>query len=223
MAVIGDQADCLARIKAVLPYGWFRDSMPVLDALLAGPAWGMAFIYSLLQHVKLQTRIATATDGNLDLIGYDFFQGALPRRLQEMDDPYRARILATLFREKGTRAGMIKALEILTGRTPIIFEPARPLDSGAWNCPEWGWSQDVGGWGSLKHRAQYFITAFRPAGSGIPNVVGWNASGAGWSTPGQQKWSSRSQIVGFVTDDDIYALITAVKPAGTIAWVNIQS
>jgi hypothetical protein len=66
-----------------------------------------------------------------------------------------------------------------------------------------------------------FITAFRPTGSGIPNVIGWGGSAGGWSRAGQLKWSNLSEVQGFVTDSDIYALIAAVKPAGTRAWVKI--
>ena len=219
----GDANDIRQRIKALLPARWFPDSTPVLDALLSGFAWSLSFIYDLTQYAKLQTRITTATDGFLDLISYDFFGNTLPRRIQEFDNPFRARILATLLREKATRKGMYDALVNLTGRAPIIFEPTRPADTGGWSRPDRGWSQSVGGWGSMKWRAQVFITAFRPLGAGIPNVVGWNGTGAGWSRSGQNKWSSRTQIVGAVTDTDIYALIDAVKPAGTTAWVRIQS
>jgi hypothetical protein len=216
----GDSADILRRIKALLPFRWFPDSTLILDALLSGPAWALSFIYSLIQYGKLQTRIATATDGFLDLISYDFFGNNLPRKSQEMDAPFRKRILATLLQEKGTRAGMIKALTALTGRAPIIFEPARPVDTGGWNAPNSGWSR-AGGWGSLLLPAQVFITAFRPTGSGIPNVIGWGGTAGGWSTPSQFKWSNLSQIQGSVTDSDIYALIAAMKPEGVRAWVNI--
>src|ERR1700722_7829173 len=129
----GDQNDMLARIKALLPNGWFRGLTPVLDALLSGYAWSLSFIYQLIQYAQLQTRIATATDGFLDLISFDFFGNTLLRRQQEQDNPFRARILATLLREKATRKGMNDALVNLTGRTPIIFEPSRPADTGGWN------------------------------------------------------------------------------------------
>ena len=67
---------------------------------LSGPAWALSQIYALIQYAVLQTRIATATDGFLDLISYDFFGGNLPRRSQEKDNPFRARILATLLRPR---------------------------------------------------------------------------------------------------------------------------
>ena len=95
---------------------------------------------------------------------------------------------------------MIQALTLLTGRAPIIFEPSRTADSGAWDRSSTAWSSDVGGWGSLEHQAQIFITAFRPAIAGIPNIVGWDGTGAGWSTAGQNKWSSQVEVEGAVTD-----------------------
>jgi hypothetical protein len=218
--LIGDSDNMLTRLKALLPRGWFGDTTPVLDALLSGFAWSLSFIYSLIQYAKSQARIATATDGFLDLISYDFFGGNLPRKSQEMDAPFRARILATLLREKVTRNGMVLALVALTGRAPIIFEPARPSDTGGWGIG-WGWDT-AGGWGSLDLPAQVFITAFRPSGSGIPNVAGWNASYGCWGG-GYSCWADLSQVQGYVTDSDIYATIAAVKPEGVTAWTQIKS
>src|SRR4051794_13359328 len=99
----GDANDMLARIKALLPAGWFKGDTPVLDAVLSAAAYGLSFIYSQIAYAKLQTRIGTATDGFLDLISFDFFGGSLPRRKQEVDASFRARIIATLLRAKGTR------------------------------------------------------------------------------------------------------------------------
>src|SRR5690242_14267395 len=130
----GDANDMLARIKALLPTRWFNENSPVLNAVLSGLAYGLSLIYSLVTYAQLQTRIATATDAFLDLISFDFFGSSLPRRKQEADAPFRVRIIATLLRAKGTRPGMIAALETLTGRTPIIFEPARPADTGAYGA-----------------------------------------------------------------------------------------
>jgi hypothetical protein len=216
----GDADEMLTRLKALLPRGWFGDSTPVLDALLSGFAYTLSFVYSLIQFAKNQTRIRTATDGFLDLISFDFFGSNLPRRTQEQDSPFRARILATLFREKVTRNGMIVALVALTGRTPIIFEPARPADTGGWGIG-WGWDT-AGGWGALDLRAQVFITAFRASGSGIPNAAGWDASYGCWGG-GYSEWCDLGQVQGFVTDNDILAAIAATKAEGVTAWTKLQS
>src|ERR1700722_17312181 len=110
---IGDQQDCVFRIKANLPQHWFNDSTPILDAIINGLASTLAFIYSLIQYARNQTRISTATDGFLDLISFDYFGGNLPRQQQEQDNPFRLRILANLLRERVTRKGMILALQLL--------------------------------------------------------------------------------------------------------------
>jgi hypothetical protein len=187
---------------------------------LSGVAWALSFVYSLIHYAKLQTRIKTATDGFLDLISFDFFGTALLRRQQETDGSFRSRIMATLFQAKASRPGMIAILKNLTGRTPIIFEPARPADTGGWGIA-CGYGV-AGGWGSLLLTAQAFITAFRPTGAGIPNVAGWGASYGAWGG-GYSCWSSLSQVEGAVTDSDIYAAIDQTKAAGTTIWTQLQS
>jgi hypothetical protein len=217
----GDQADCLARIKALLPYRWFPDSTPILDALLSGPAWALSFIYSLIQYAQLQTRIATATDGFLDLISYDFFGNNLPRNSQELDAPFRSRIVATLLKPKATRTAMIAALVALTGRTPEIFEPARPMDTGAYGANIWGYGS-AGGYGSMLLRAQAFIIAYRQSQSGIPYVAGYGSSSGGYSTASRGEWANLSLVQGSVTDAGIYNLINQTKAAGTEMWVQLS-
>jgi hypothetical protein len=218
----GDANDCLTRIKSLLPNRWFPDSTPVLDALLAGAAWALSLIYSLVQYAQIQTRIATATDGFLDLISFDFFGNNLPRNQQELDAPFRARILATLLRPKATRPGMISVLTALTGRAPIIFEPARPLDTGAYGASICGYGV-AGGYGSLLLRAQAFIVAFRASSSGIPFVAGYGSSSGGYSTASRAEWCSLSQIQGAVTDSDIFATVASTEAAGVQCWTRLSN
>lgn len=40
----------------------------------------------------------------------------------------------SLFRERGTRQAIIDILEDMTGKTPYIFEPQRPMDTGAYGA-----------------------------------------------------------------------------------------
>jgi hypothetical protein len=218
----GDQQDIVQRIKALLPNGWFRDSTPMLDAVLGGIAWGLASIYDLIGYARLQTRVSTATDGFLDLISFDFFGLGLPRNPQEADGAYRARILAHLFLERATRNGLVRALQLLTGRTPWVFEPARPADTGGYNTNSMGYCL-AGGYGSLAVPFQAFVIAYRPTGQGIPNVAGYGSPEGAYSTPSQGEYANLSLIQGAVTDADIYALIDSVKPAGTIIWTRIES
>lgn len=128
----GDTQDFQSRLIQTLPR-WFGDyaSAPLISALLTGLATSAAFIYSLIAYLRLQTRIATATDGNLDMIAGDFFGTTLARRAGQTDANFRALILASLLRERGTRAGMLKILLDLTARVATIVEFTRPLDTGA--------------------------------------------------------------------------------------------
>src|SRR6185437_6566224 len=132
--LIGDQQDMLRRIKAVLPARWFADTSPVLDGVLSGLAAGWAWVYGLLGFVVAQTRIATATGVWLDMIARDCFGTRLSRHGGQADDAFRARIQRELLRERGTRAAISAVLRDLTGRAPVIFEPGRIADTGAYNA-----------------------------------------------------------------------------------------
>ena len=216
----GDQQDFLARLKSLLPNGWFVDPVPVLDGLLNAAAALFADAYAFIQYARTQTRVKTATDGFLDLIAIDFFD-KLRRRANESNESLRKRILAQLFLEKGTRYGLTRALEILTGRTPTIFEPARPADTGGLNLPVMGLNA-AGGIGSLLHPHQAFVTAYRPLGQGIPNIPGLNTPAGGLNTPGSAV-ASLAMIEGQVTDLDIFETISQTLPVASVAWVRIAS
>ena len=123
---MGDQQDILARLRSVLPTRWFPDDAPVLAALLIGLASGWSWAYQQLRYVKAQTRIATATEIWLDIIALDFFGNRLVRRIPQSDDAFRSRIQRELFRERGTRDAIVSVLRDLTGRAPVVFEPAPP-------------------------------------------------------------------------------------------------
>lgn len=220
--MVGDPQDFISRIKAVLPGGWFRDETPILDGVLAGVSWALAAAYSLADYARKQCRIATATDGFLDLIAFDYFGGKLPRKLQELDEVYRLRILAALFPEKGTRRGLIRTLEILTGRTPWVFEPARPADTGGYSVGGVGYGV-AGGYGSLEMPNQAFVIAYRPIGQGIPNIAGYGVPSGGYGVASQAMYASLALVQGAVTDADIMAAIDSVKPAATTVWTQIQS
>lgn len=218
----GDQQDFIFRIKAVLPGGWFREETPILDGLLAGISWALAAAYSLAEYAHRQCRIRTATDGFLDLIAFDYFGGRLPRRLQESDTAYRARILAALFPEKGTRRGLVRTLEVLTGRTPWVFEPARPADTGGYGVGGCGYGV-AGGYGALNMPNQAFVVAYRPIGQGIPLLGGYGSPVGGYGTGSRLAYASLSQVQGAVTDADIISAIDAVKPVATTVWTRIES
>jgi hypothetical protein len=189
----GDTNDMLARIKAVLPARWFPDATPLLDGVTSGLAEAGCWLHALLANVQLQTRVATATGGFLDMIAQDYFGSRLPRRTGQSDSRFRVRIQTELFRERGTRGALVEVLEYLTGRTPAVFEPARPADTRAWGVAL-GYGV-AGGWGSLMLPFQCFVTAYRP------------------TQPGDDP----------VSDDDIMAAIAGVTPVAAIAWVRISN
>jgi len=218
---IGDRNDIAARLAQLLPHSWFQvGAAAVKDALLQGIASTYAFVFSLLAYVRLQTRINTATDGFLDMIAGDFFGTAVARSLGQTDASLRSRIITNIFRERGTRAGVVAVLTQLTGRAPIIFEPQRPADTGAYGGPTIGYGM-AGGYGSMLLPTQAFVTAFRPVGSGIPNVAGYGVSTGGYGQASQAEYASLDDVHTNVTDADIFAAIDSVRPAGYTIWARI--
>ncbi|PKN07979.1 MAG: hypothetical protein CVU24_14705 [Betaproteobacteria bacterium HGW-Betaproteobacteria-18] len=194
------------------------------DALLAGVANGLSFIYSLLAYVRLQTRISTATDGFLDMIAGDFLGDGLPRKANQTDASYRARIIAAIFRERGTRKAIIAVLTQLTGRAPVVFEPLRPKDTGAYGLA-YGYGSG-GGYGTLLLPFQAFVTAFRPSGGGVANVAPYGVPGGsvgGGYGVGSMEQVPLASMQGQVTDADIFNAIESVRPAGYTIWARISS
>lgn len=224
--MIGDTDDFVKRLKAVLPSRWFPDRSPILDGVLTGLASACAWLYGLLGFVRQQARIETASGIWLDVIAADFFGQGMSCRPAQLDDDFRASIRRELVRERGTRAAVIAALADLTGRKPVIFEPARASDTGGYGGLHGGGGGlgygIVGGWGSLHLPFQCFVTAYRPRGTGIAAVAGWG-TGAGGYGRGAIEYASLSMIAGQVTDSDIFASVAAVMPVNTIAWTQIRN
>lgn len=222
--MIGDQTDFQNRLRAVLPASWFPDVTPVLDTLLGGLGAAWTSIYIMLQYVTSQTRITSASDIWLDLIAWDFFGNKLRRRPSESDYMLRSRVMLEMFRERATRSAVESVLRDLTGRCPMIFEPARTSDTGGYMSLE-GLGGGIayngaGGWGSLNLPFQCFVTAYRPNDSGIGQVTGWGDFAGGYGE-GAIEYASSSMVQAQVMDADIYSAIMGVLPAATMAWTNI--
>lgn len=219
----GDNQDIILRLKATLPAGWFPDTTPVLDAILSGLASGWSWLYALLRYVTVQTRIATASDIWLDIVALDFFGSRITRSGRD-DSDFRLRIQHELLRDRGTRAAIVSVLVDLTGREPVIFEPANPSDAGGWggigglqSCLGYG---SAGGWGCLSLPFQCFVTAYRPLSGGIGLVGGWSTSAGGYGC-GYLEYANLSFIAPAISDSEIFAAVASVMPTAAIAWTRI--
>ena len=140
--------------------------------------------------------------------------------LSEPDAAFRVRIQKELVRERNTRNAVVSVLTDLTGRTPEVFEPSRPADTGGYGIGS-GYGL-VGGWGSLALPYQCFVTAYRAHSSGIATVAGYGGPTGGYGT-GAIEYASLSMIQGQIADSDIEAAITRVMPCSAIAWTRISN
>lgn len=192
----GDFNDILLRLRGLLPRSWFPNTPlpilaspsgdpiltdpdggalvsttpgpPILAAVLSAPGTALAFIYALLAYVKLQTRIRTATGGNLDLIAYDFFGAGFVRAPGQSDAAFAAAIVAQILLIRNTRAAITNVLTNLTGIAPTIIEPWRLPDCGA--LSESAYNGAAGVRGSRTAPFTVFITATLGGGATAAQV-----------------------------------------------------
>jgi hypothetical protein len=193
----GSQADFVSRLQGMLP-PWFGDFKlaPNMNGLLNGIAAALSLIYGLIAYAKQQTRIKTATDGWLDMIAGDWFGVSLQRRTGQTDASYRALIVSSLLRPRGTRNAVTKVLQDVTGRTPLVVEPRRIVDTGGYGAPGYGYGvSGVYGSRSLPVNVA-FVVAYRPL--------------AGSLQYGAQ-------------DSDIYAAVNSVRAATNSVFVQINN
>jgi hypothetical protein len=215
---VGDTNDMVSRLKSLLPRAWFADAAPIRDAVLGGLAAGLAWIYGFILYAKLQARLATAGAPFLDIASLDFLGNGLPRRNGEGDAAFSARIRAEITRERQTRNAIVVALTNLTGRAPLVTEPANPSDTAVYGtgC----YYGQFGMYGSLLLRNQVFVSAFRPLGAGIANVAGY---GRGYFGTPISRYIDLAEIQGPVLDADIYVTVARTVAAGVTAWVQISN
>lgn len=218
----GDLQDIVNRINATVPPWFGQDVTPNITGAITAFGKAGSTLYSQYAYTVLQTRIKTATDTFLDLISTDYFGSELPRLANEADAQFRNRILINLIRIRGTRGAIVKVLQDLTGRTPIIIEQERALDTGGYNLGGCGYGV-AGAWGSQRMRYQCFCIAYRPLAVGVPFVGGYGSSVGAYSTPSRLEWANPNQTEVAVPDSMIYGAIDSVKSDGTTVWTQIQS
>lgn len=215
-----DIACLLGRLKTVLPARWFSDASPILDAVLSGIASGWVGVFSLLDATSAQRRIRTASGIFLDIAALDYFGQGLTRRAAEVDSAYGVRIQQNLVRPRATRAGVVQALQDLTGRTPSVFEPRNPADTGGYNL-NMGYGL-AGGYGSMTIPYQFFVRAYRPNSLPVSNASGYVVGPGGYNTA-PMFYADTADFQGNISDAEIYANIAAVAPTTAIAWTTISN
>jgi hypothetical protein len=214
--------EILARLKAVAPKWFGYADTPIIDAVLSGAAVGAADITGQLDDVHLQTRIRTATGANLDMIAADFFGRRIRRNRNETDGSFRRRILAEIFRERATLAGMKKALLDLTTFDARIWEPAKPANGGGYSTGRGGYNY-AGAYASLQYPSQAFITVYRPLNvTSVPGINGYSGVIGGYGV-GRSQYARIEDSIGAIEDATIHDTVVNVAPAGVRCWVNILS
>lgn len=204
----GDVNDIHKRMRVALP-PWFPSigSAPILAAILKGFATNLSWVYGLAQYAKTQTRIKTGSGAFLDLMAWDYLGPTFIRRASESDPSFKSRILAFLLLPRNTVAGITAMLLALTGRSPAILEPA--IGTGGWDQTPAFAFDSAGCWSG----SSLSITAFRPAGQGIPYVEGFDGYQGGFDV-GAFEWSDISLVTGAITDAEISQRVRQWVAAG---------
>lgn len=216
-----------ARLRMLLPKGWFADDAPILGSILNSFAVPWAWLSDTLSYAGLQTRLSTATDEWLDLAGQDYFGLSFARLPGEADGPFRIRIESNLLTEAGTRQALIDVVGRISGFAARVFEPAKAGDTGAYGTISGASALSgcglaygsAGGWGSLALPYQVFITIETAAKPGEPAPTGYGVAGGGY-TAGSLAYNTISDLPGRSTDDDVRTAICGVLPVCCTAWLR---
>jgi hypothetical protein len=215
----GDQADIIGRIYRWLPSRWFPAGPGTLVyAVVAGLAAGLAPIYAMIAYAGQQIRIATATDGWLDLIAGDYFGQHLPRQSGEADAAFSARIRREILRERVTREAIDRIVFDTTGNHPTIIEPDRTSDIGCWRQ---GFAWGTGTYGSKGVPFQLFVTTPRQNPAPFPILAGWRATFGAYRGPFAAYALPSIFPPPQPPDAAIVAAIESVRPAGITVWLRL--
>lgn len=215
----GDQGDITSRLFRWLPSKWLpTDAGTLVQGIVNGVAAGLASIYSMIAYAALQVRIATATDGFLDMIAGDFFGDRLPRKPAELDPLYSARIRREIMRERVTREAIDRVVYDTTGNHPTIIELDRVSDIGGYRQ---GFAYGAGCYGSKGAPFQVFVTTPRQNPNPFPLLAGYRTYPGGYGAP----YSAYANRAIFPPpqppDADIIAAIESVRAAGITVWLQL--
>lgn len=239
----GDTTDIVERLRQLLPDSWFPTTpsdRPVLDAVLEGLAPPSSHVYELIEGVREQTRLLTATGAYLDLVAGDYFGATLLRRNGQSDASFRAAVVANLFGEKATLAAHVDVLTSITGNTPTVIETAKPSNTSLYNAvsPCFNISYDTGTHAAVSNTAYHAMIKIARDGVGIPNTAGYrdltqtNTTGvtegryyeigaASPSDAGLSKYASLNSIVDLIAQSEFVQALEDVRPAGTTLWLQV--
>lgn len=215
----GDSNDLISRLQRWLPQGWFPTRAGTrIYAILSGFASLLSTLYGWAIYLRLQTRIATATDGFLDLASADYFGSLLPRLTAETDTLFSGRIRREVVRDKLTRNAIDKLLFEMTGQHPVITELERGADCLAWRG-RYGWR--TGAMSSIAGRYAVFIKTIHAGVFGI-NTGAWRNPNAAWRVP-TFVYADPSMVTGTgFTDHQLLDALDRIRAAGVTYWVIIQ-
>lgn len=217
----GDNADIISRLQRWLPTGWFpTDSGTRIYALLSGFAAALKVIWDQIAYTRKQTRVATTTDGFLELASYDFFGPALPRLTNEPDAAYSLRIRNEVLRDRITKSAIDALLYEMTGQHPVILELETPEDTGGYRY--WMGYGVAGAYASRAWRFSVFIQTTHAGQFSIPNVGGFRGYLAGFRAFSFML-ADPSMLTGTgFSDAQIYAALDKIRAAGVTYWVKIS-
>jgi len=132
-----DSNDFGRRLGLLVPQSWFTTAAlqpgGTAYGILGGVGSGLASVYGNLVYTKMQTRLTTATDTNLDNAALDFFgPGVLPRAAGESDLSYAFRIRTQVTVPQPTLAGIqrVVTLYLLAFTSANLASRVLALDVG---------------------------------------------------------------------------------------------
>jgi len=113
-AALYDAADFYGRLASTYPKRWAgrkafgapsasgaRDAGLFYALLFSVAQYGFSYLMTIWSYVRLQARLATATDANLDIASTDFFGSRLPRLPGELDPVFSKRLRAKIVAPSG--------------------------------------------------------------------------------------------------------------------------